>query len=413
MKKIEAPILIAGAGPAGATLSLFLCKKKVPHLLIDKCTFPRDKICGDALSGKVVDVLNKLDPAIADALLTDSHCLGSYGVTFGSPNLNKVDVPFKKEIENLHRPPGFISKRIHFDNFLFSRINRNYATVLEGCEIKDIRHSGDGIQSRLMHKAEELTIQSKLVAGAEGDRSVVARQLGNFKKEKKHYCAGVRAYYKGVTGFHQKNFIELHFLKEFLPGYFWIFPLPNGEANVGAGMLSQEVSKRKINLKQVMLHAIQHHPVIAQRFQSAERISEIEGWGLPLGTKKRKLSGSNYLLTGDAASIIDPFTGEGIGNAMISSLHAADAIEEALRVNRFDAAQLKSYDNAVYKALWSELNLSASLQKLSKYEKLFNYVVNKANRNEAFRDMITCMFEDLNVREKLRNPKFYLKVLFN
>ena len=60
---IQAEVLIAGAGPAGASTSLFLSKHKIHHIILDKAVFPRDKICGDALSGKVVHVLNKLDPS--------------------------------------------------------------------------------------------------------------------------------------------------------------------------------------------------------------------------------------------------------------------------------------------------------------------------------------------------------------
>src|SRR6185295_2959861 len=88
-------VIIAGAGPAGATTSLFLCKEKIPHLIIDKATFPRDKICGDALSGKVTDVLRRLDGKIVEQIIPDTNYVGSYGVKFASPNGNFVDIPFK------------------------------------------------------------------------------------------------------------------------------------------------------------------------------------------------------------------------------------------------------------------------------------------------------------------------------
>ena len=90
---------------------------------------------------------------------------------------------------------------------------------------------------------------SKMVLGADGAHSIINKKLGNIKVEKEHYCAGLRQYYKGVTNFHPQNHIELHFYDDVLPGYFWIFPLPNGQANVGLGMLSSEVSKKKVNLK--------------------------------------------------------------------------------------------------------------------------------------------------------------------
>ncbi len=409
---MEVNVLIVGAGPAGSSLSLFLCKEKIPHLIIDKAIFPRDKVCGDALSGKVIDVLKKLNPTYLNEIYEGKdRFTGSYGVKFAAPNGKFIDIPFKKNLEALANPPGFIVKRVDFDNLLFRQIDSSVATVFQDCMIKELKTVERGMDCLLEKDGKEIRVIAKLVVGAEGDRSIVAKKLSSIHKEDEHYCAGLRAYYKGVTGFHEKNFIELHFLKELLPGYLWIFPLPNGEANVGVGMLSKEVSRGKINLKKVMLEAIERNPTIRDRFANAVLVDDIRGWGLPLGSKKRKISGSHFLLTGDAASLIDPFTGEGIGNAMVSGMLAAKQVKRSLTANRFDEKFLSEYDDEVYKTLWSELKLSHTLQRLSKYPWLFNYVVSKASRNEELRDTITCMFDDLNIRDRLRSPRFYFKLL--
>src|SRR6185436_17613791 len=171
---------------------------------------------------------------------------------------------------------------------------------------------------------------------------------------------------------------ELHFVKELLPGYFWIFPMPGGYANVGVGMLSQHVSKRKVNLKNEMLNIIRSHPEFSKRFEGATLEGDIKGWGLPLGSRKRKISGANFLLAGDAASLIDPFTGEGIGNAMTTGMIAAGYIQKAIAANRYDAAFLSAYDKEVYSKLWKELRISRTLQKLSAHAWLFNFVIRKA-----------------------------------
>jgi geranylgeranyl reductase family protein len=422
----EINVLIAGAGPAGAATSLFLCKHKIPHTIIDKAVFPRDKICGDALSGKVFDVLRRYDKNIVNEINSDiSHFLGSYGVKFASPNGNYVDIPFKTTVppstnraiknpisERVTSAPGFLARRMEFDNFLFQKIDRSIADVWENYSIKELKKTSNGIECVLEQNGKQTKVLTKLIVGAEGDRSLVARHLAGFRKEDKYYCAGLRAYFKGVKNFHEQNFIELHFIKELLPGYLWIFPLPNGEANVGVGMLSEAVSRKKINLKKVMIEAIRYNPTIKDKFLNAEMMGEIKGWGLPLGSKKRKISGNNFLLTGDAASLIDPFTGEGIGNAMTSGMIAAKHIELALQNNRFDDKFLSAYDKEVYDILWNELSISATLQRFSKYGKLFNYVVNKASTNETFRNTLSCMFDDLSLREKLKDPKVYFRLLF-
>jgi flavin-dependent dehydrogenase len=309
--------------------------------------------------------------------------------------------------------PGFISKRMDFDYFLASKIDKQYASFSEGTELTDANQTAEGFELTINKNGTEKKIFSKLVIAADGDRSVIAKKIGGKIVEPEHYCGGIRAYYKNVSGMHEQNFIELHFLNELLPGYFWIFPLPNGYANVGAGMLSKSLSNKKVNLRDAMLKVIAENPTVKDRFKSATLEGKILGWGLPLGSKKRKISGDRFMLTGDAASVIDPFTGEGISNAMYCGMIAAAVAKDALQTNTFDANFLSQYDEKVYNRLWTELKLSHTLQKLCNYPWLFNFVVNKAEKNKTFRETISCMFDDIDLREKLKKPSFYFKLLFN
>jgi flavin-dependent dehydrogenase len=162
-----------------------------------------------------------------------------------------------------------------------------------------------------------------------------------------------------------------------------------------------------------MQKAIEKNPEIGERFKDATLKSKIQGWGLPLGSKKRKLSGDGFLLVGDAASLIDPFTGEGIGNALYSGMIAAEVIQEAVQQNKYDSKSLSKFDAIFFERQWDELKLSHTMQRLCRYPWLFNFVVNKAHKNKTLRETISCMFEDLDMRAKLRNPKFYFKLLFN
>ena len=411
----QTDIVIVGAGPAGCSTSLFLAKNKIPHTILDKSFFPRDKVCGDGISGKCVSVLNQLDLDIVPELAKQKvKFIDSWGVTFVAPNGKSLDIPFRVNLSSETKPLAFVSKRFDFDNELFKRLDRKYANVLEGAELVDLDRTAEGINISYQQNNISYSINNvQLVIGAEGDRSIVAKKLGGIKKENEHYCAGVRAYYQGIEGLHKQNFMELHFLPELLPGYFWIFPLPNGMANVGVGMLTSDVSKKKVNLRAEMLKVIQQNPQISKRFKNATMSDKPMGWGLPLASKKRPLSGERFLLVGDAGSLIDPFTGEGIGNALFSGMTAAKLIVDCVNQSRFDAKFLKTFDEQFYSRQWEELRLSHTLQKLSKYPWLFNLVVNKAYKNKTVRETIICMFEDLDLRTKLRNPLFYLKLLWN
>lgn len=359
-------------------------------------------------------VFKKLDPTLIDTISADKeHFLGSMGIKFAAPNGKSIDIPFNKDLASLKHPPGFISKRIDFDDFLLRQIDTSIADLRQGHELVGVTRENGAITLTVEHNGEKYSIVTDLLIASDGERSLPAKVLAGFAKENDHYCGGIRAYYTGVTDMHPQNFIELHFIDELLPGYFWIFPLPGGQANVGAGMLSAAISKRSVNLKESMLKAIRENKTIKDRFVNAQMQGKIQGWGLPLGSKKRPLSGDNFLLTGDAASMIDPFSGEGISNAMYCGMTAANVAAEALKLKQYDQKFLMQYDEKVYHRLWDELKLSHTMQKLCNYPWLFNFVINKAGKNKTFRETISCMFDDMELRSRLKKPSFYFKLLFN
>jgi geranylgeranyl reductase family protein len=413
---LNTDVLILGAGPGGAATALFLAKENIPCIVVDKAVFPRDKICGDALSGKVVEILNRYDRSFVEKLSLDPIQLNCWGVTFVAPNLEELSIPFrnkpKKTDVKREIAPGFITKRYDFDHFMVNEVKKHAGVnLMEGVEIDQFVKTPEGFTCS--DKSGNYIIHTKLVIDGSGAHSQFAKKIGKLEVEKEHHCAGLRVYYKGVTGIKEGNYIELHFLKDFLPGYFWIFPLADGQCNVGVGMRSDYVGKKRINLKTELNNIIQKYPQLSERFKNAEPVDDIRGYGLPLGSKKRAISGDNYMLIGDAASLIDPFTGEGIGNAILSGYTAAQQAKEAIETKNFSGTALKKYDEAIYRRLGDELSLSYRMQKLVKYPWLFNFVVRKANRNKVLRETIMVMFEDIDIRDRLRKPSFYFKLLFS
>ncbi|ASZ10433.1 geranylgeranyl reductase family protein [Chitinophaga pendula] len=410
---IETKVCIIGAGPGGACAALQLAQLGIRSVVVDKAVFPRDKVCGDGLSGKVITILERIDKDMARRLQEATFKMNSFGVTFISPNRVGMDIPYAMDYQN-HRddPRGFVCKRIDFDNFLVDEMKRRPEIQLfEGITIDKHERQPDGYL--ISDTSGQFTVKADVLIVANGAHSSFTKDVANIRMEPEHYMAGVRAYYKGVKDLHQDSFIELHFLKGLLPGYFWIFPLPNGEANVGVGIVSDVARKKKMNLKKILVELLQNDPVFKERFKDATLTGSIDGYGLPLGSKRRKLSGERYMLVGDAAYLIDPFTGEGIGNALYSGRIAAQQAAAAIEAHDFSEQALTAYDEAVYRILGPEQQVSTKLQKLVRYPWLFNMLMNMGTRNKQLKELMSCMFHEVDLRKKLGQPSFYLKLLFN
>jgi len=351
-------ICIIGAGPAGATTSIFLGKLGIPHTIVDASLFPRDKICGDGLDLNVVRVLNHIDPAIVQHELTQQHnYTPSEGMRFILPNGRQVDMmrngstgdaPLRKQ------PIFFVSKRSTFDNLLVNKIDHDFADVHLGTRIEKIERANGTWTLHGRNADGPVEIQARLLIGADGDHSVVLRHLGERKIDRNNYAGAVRQYWSGVEGLHKDNLIEVYFPKRLPLSYFWIFPLPNGEANVGYGMASSYIAKNNINVRKAFTELIQTDPYLAKRFKNAVANETVKGWGVPMSGGRRKAHGDGWLLVGDAASIVCPTSGEGIGSGMISGYTAAKFINRAVEKKDFSAGMFANYDREIHKRLGLE-----------------------------------------------------------
>lgn len=405
MQIIEADILICGAGPAGSACAIMLANSGKKVVLTDKSTFPRDKTCGDALSIDVINQLSILSPELLKEFTDLKEKVPSYGIRIFAPGQEFLDIPF---VQDGKLACGYISPRLDFDNLLFNHAKKQKNIIIfEQCTVEKITISKDEVIAFSADKE----FHAPLIIGADGAHSIVAKTLGNFKVDKKHYTAGLRVYYENVKGLDQNNLIELHFIKELLPGYLWIFPLPNNKANVGIGMLSSVISSRKINLRDTLKQIIQGNTNLAERFKGATPLESVKGFGLPLGSKKRAISGERFLLAGDAASMIDPLSGEGIGNAIRCGRIAAEHALACLEKKDYSVAFNKRYDKEVYSRMWKELRISRIMQKVFSHGWFLNIIVKNANRSPYLKHILTgALGNSTKKKYLLLSPKFYYEL---
>lgn len=421
----EYDVIVVGGGPGGSTCASFLARDGHRVLLIDKETFPRDKPCGDAISGKSASVLREL--GIADAVEEQPHAIAE-GVLFSGTRGDVVQIPFPKDVDPTgiknskkynYVTAGYVSRRLVYDNILFQHAKQQKSVdTLEAFEVVDlVMENGRVVGVRGRHKNQPVkTFRSKLVVGADGALSVVAQKVGAFERDHDHWIGAFRVYFENVKG--MTNDIEIHFVEGLIPGYFWIFPLDNGLANVGSGMIETDLQRagkdgKKKQLIEDTYRIMREHPMFKERFADAKEVEgSRRGWLLPLGSKHRLMHGSGWMLVGDAAALIDPFSGEGIGNAMVSARLAADAATKAIAEPKRESEHLAAFEANVRGELDRELQMSYKLQRLGRHKWLLNFVLRRAAKNERVRNTISQMLADREKKEDFGSVLFYLRLLF-
>ncbi|MEM9005567.1 MAG: NAD(P)/FAD-dependent oxidoreductase [Cyanobacteria bacterium P01_F01_bin.86] len=391
-------VVILGAGPAGVTASLFLCQAKIPHTLVDKATFPRDKVDGNVYGNKVIEILNRLDPAYFSELMarTDQTVGCSWARVF-TPNEKNFDLRFDaahvKDAngqEHSETPasdtPFFTMNRRHFDHFLISKLDQNYVDQHFGSELVGLNWQASQWQITLKSSGQSKTIKARLIVAADGVNSTVLQLLGLSQPIERGYDT-VQGYFRGVAGFQDDatqssavgdtSHIEGYFLPESNPGFLFITPLPEGLFSVGVGKPQQDIQNQHVDLQQLLHEAMHRHPKLSARFAQCESVSEIRPWPVMVGPSQPvSVSGAGYLITGDAAGLCNPLTCFGTGSAMVSGMLAAQQVQQSVSQQRFDGETLSAYDRALYGRLQREFRVSSFIKSLTKRDRLFNQLTN-------------------------------------
>ncbi len=412
-------VIIVGAGPGGSSTAAYCGRAGLKVLLLDKAGFPRDKTCGDALSGKSMGVIREL--GLVGEIEKMPHGTIS-GVLFSAPDGKAVSIPFHKSDPNRPGGSGYCMRRLHTDFMLFNAARKTPGvTIMEKFQVNEVvmdeQKKVVGIKGLDLAdpRRGERIFNAKVVVGADGVNSAVVRAVLGEKGAlpPQHSCDALRVYYEGITG--MTNDIEIHFMASCMPGYFWIFPLDDGKANVGIGLITKDLNERmakeKITLIGLLNNAIANEPIIKERFANAKAMGPITGWRLPFGSFRRQLAGEGWVLVGDAACLVDPFSGEGVGNATVSGKLAAQTISEAVKMGDLSRAKLAEYEKAVWAELGPELDTSYKMQQLGKQQWLLNMVVDKASSKPEIRDLISSSLANEEAKKNFKNPLFYLNLL--
>jgi len=308
---LSADVVVVGGGPAGTAAAIELCRAGRSVILIDRAVFPRDKCCGDGLTTLALRELEHLrfDPStVGDWFDVDSAALRS-------PSGRQVVVP-------LDGPGRYaaVAPRLQLDNALIELARSVGVDVRDGVAFDSLSEHDD----RVVVNTSSLTISARYVVAADGMWSPVRKALGLNEQGYLGEWHGFRQYASGVTGTAASQ-LHVWFEEDLLPGYAWSFPLPNGRANIGFGVLRDGTRKTK-DMKELWLGLLQRPHVVAALGDGFQLEDRHMAWPIPARIDEAVLVHGRVLFVGDAAMATDVMTGEGIGQALLTGRLAAESI---------------------------------------------------------------------------------------
>lgn len=323
-------VIVVGGGPAGASTAYHLARRGRRVLLLDRQRFPRDKSCGDGLTRRAVHALERMDVL--------SHLAGASAVTGVAVHVRG------RGVEHLPYPTGetgLVLPRLRLDAALLTRAQDAGAHVHENVTVLELLRDSAGVRGVALREGDAdrrplLAPVTVLAAGAASrlaDRGVPAETRG----------FAVRTYIRNLPAVPNELEIFLPITdpsdRYLLPSYGWIFPVDESTVNVGIGLFT---TASRINLRE-----------LAERFLSERRAADprlagarAEPWfGAPLRCdfSPDRCASPGLVLVGDAAGLVSPFTGEGIGYAVESGELAADLLHRNLDRDGHGPLDLSDY----------------------------------------------------------------------
>jgi menaquinone-9 beta-reductase len=314
-------VVIIGAGPAGSTAAIHLAAKGYRVLLLDKDNFPRDKICGDGLIPDAIGALRRLD------LYQQVKSLGfetSVGTVY-SPSRISFDV----------RGQFITLKRILLDELMLKKALSSGAWFRKS-RVTDIQILPDDTLAISSANSTE-RIQARIVFIATGANVELPSKL-NLVADIKPSAVALRCYVRSPVVLDR---LIISYDRSIAPGYAWIFPLGDGEFNIGCGIAYRGNRNNRANLREVFGNFVDGFPLASEIMRRADSVMPLKGAMLRCGLQGTRAKGSgNILLFGESIGTTFPFTGEGIGKAMETGELAAQVAHEALESGEMERLQI-------------------------------------------------------------------------
>ena len=387
-------VVIVGGGPAGSSAACSMAKSGLSVLLIDKSEFPRDKCCGDGLTTMALRLSEELGLNIEN--LKNLEVVNEAVIHFPSG---------KREIFPLPKKGMFaaIVPRAEYDLALIDLARELMVDVRLGLKFSSINFDEEKTFLNIEGMGE---VETSFVIAADGAWSPVRRSLDLGEEQPRGEWLAFRQYISGVAS--GSNDLHVWFEKDLLPGYAWSFPLPNGKANVGFGVLKSQHSSASETAQ--LARELFNRKSISETLGSDIKLEGRQtAWPIPARINSQQLTNRSVIFVGDAAASTDILTGEGIGQALLTGILAGEAIKSG--GNQKTVTSL--YEKSVKGHLLADHRMSVALQKVLAHPAGAENALRLASLNQwSRRNFARWMFEDYP-RALLFTPKRWKKGVFD
>lgn len=318
-------VLVVGGGPAGSAAAYWLARDGHQVTLVEKKEHPRDKTCGDGLTPRAILQLQEMG---FDFDLPEFHRITGLRSYAGDELMIELPWPEHSRFPNW----GGVMRRRHLDGQVATLAEKQGVTILEKTLAEPVIEEGLLRGVRLTHAGETETIVPEVTVIADGSMNRFGRDLGTARRRDYPMGLAARGYYRSPRS--RDPFLESQLdLRDSsgatMPGYGWVFPLGDGEVNVGVGLLSTFKRWKHVNTTKMMADYVAIAPDY-WGLSEESRVSDPEGGKLTMSFSKGPLVGGNWITIGDAAGAINPWNGEGISYAYETGRIAAGYVGAAI-----------------------------------------------------------------------------------